>query len=1122
MLPRPLPAAALLCLALRSPAAEPVAAALPDAATFDGTSGVELADRPELQGQLGVVLSCWVNPSEPAGPARNVVTKPDEYMLRIDPAAAGGQLAFYVMTAGEVWEPRVRGPVLEPGMWHRVVAAWDRRTLRLWVDRRAYTVARSGHCRPAGQPLLIGGPGERLAGFVGQLREVALYRVPDRAGLLRLVYGLPETVRQGRGLPTLPLQAEAELWQAGPGTTLDWRDDELRARLAPETGFVFADGLAIDAAAAPRITLRLAAQGARRAVLTVLGSDLVREFPIPLRADGEPRWHTIDAAAHGPWSGRLETILLHLEAAAPTTLRLQRIDLAANSAAPGELALEALAPERRVGRVGWPMPVTAWVANHGGETPQATVSLTASEGIRLLTDATVAVGALHFGGRAEAGWQIVADQPCDGEVTAVVTAEGRTCRMVRPVRFSATPEQDGLAMARGRVWQQAGYPRAMDFRHLGPDSVAYLSPNTAFLVDFIGQKIPAARELKERYPDRLVLMQVNDEVNGIWGSWHVVPREFAAKEGLACDEAIFPMPSFRGWWLLGPPARLDADFAAAAETVTVRVPDVGEFLYGAYGKEFTRDVMLYGLRDGRPDWATAEYASLASYDKDKSTITLQRWPREAVGDWHGFGAGEAMVAPSVGSIYGLRGGPTIKTWIPNLTPHCPRDAEGRTASEWWITHFAKLWHERIAPTEPHPDGFQFDGLAERPEADCDLDGTMDGCQIGGHNLWKEGLHRFFAELRRAIPDALVLADASNVWGSRSLGVLHGSENEEYPSFLGPDFHASGFDLYRVWSRFAQPPHASYVQGRFHCDTYLEDDGATAREKGAWYPDSLVRMSLAGACMANGIYTFRTSSKRDVGCILDGGGMVSYPWDEYHAGDDGRWNWLGQPLEEAQPQTAQLGDDLLPPFAPAGWELRVAEASHAAARREGEGSLVAEVTRVTTAGRPPSPRQTAAGVQLASPPTATALSPEGEYALTCTLTAPGAGTNWHWVALSLEAGGQLGPEQPVLVGESPRELRLTLRPSRPGPARVVCGVGAEPGEVTLDNVRLRPGCAEVFSRRFEHGLVLLNGSATRPYTFEVGPGYRRLHGRQAPEVNDGSACGTQVTVPASDGLFLVRD
>jgi len=158
-----------------------------------------------------------------------------------------------------------------------------------------------------------------------------------------------------------------------------------------------------------------------------------------------------------------------------------------------------------------------------------------------------------------------------------------------------------LALFRSRPWLSAGYPKSLDFRHLWPNSVGFLEHNTAFLVDFTGDKIPAAQELKRRYPDRLVLMQVNDELNGIWGSWHVVPREFAAKEGLHCDPAVFPMPEFRGYWLLGQRTTLSADFPAESEQCELSVPDASAFATQVYGHNLLRDVLVYRVVNGQPD-----------------------------------------------------------------------------------------------------------------------------------------------------------------------------------------------------------------------------------------------------------------------------------------------------------------------------------------------------------------------------------------------------------------------------------------------------------------------------------------------------------------------------------------
>lgn len=58
------------------------------------------------------------------------------------------------------------------------------------------------------------------------------------------------------------------------------------------------------------------------------------------------------------------------------------------------------------------------------------------------------------------------------------------------------------------------------------------------------------------------------------------------------------------------------------------------------------------------------------------------------------------------------------------------------------------------------------------------------------------------------------------------------------------------------------------------------------------------------------------------------------------------------------------------------------------------------------------------------------------------------------------------------------------------------VGEVTGTVWLDDVRLAVRPPDVYRREFDGGLVLLNGTR-QPQTVEVGPGYRRLSGRQAP-------------------------
>jgi hypothetical protein len=78
------------------------------------------------------------------------------------------------------------------------------------------------------------------------------------------------------------------------------------------------------------------------------------------------------------------------------------------------------------------------------------------------------------------------------------------------------------------------------------------------------------------------------------------------------------------------------------------------------------------------------------------------------------------------------------------------------------------------------------------------------------------------------------------------------------------------------------------------------------------------------------------------------------------------------------------------------------------------------------------------------------------------------------------------------------------------SRLQFWVGTATGEVWLDDIQLVEHPADVYRRDFTHGIALLNGSA-QTQTIEVGPGFKRLTGEQAPRheylVDDAGAAFT---------------
>lgn len=120
-----------------------------------GGRDLTLSASPDFQAAPGFRLACDVRFDSIPSNGVTIVRKQDEYQLRVDPAAEGGVLAFFVKLGS--WEPRVRSEQrIQPGRWYRVAAGWDGRFLTLTVNGEASTVHRSGAARPGDSPLVIG------------------------------------------------------------------------------------------------------------------------------------------------------------------------------------------------------------------------------------------------------------------------------------------------------------------------------------------------------------------------------------------------------------------------------------------------------------------------------------------------------------------------------------------------------------------------------------------------------------------------------------------------------------------------------------------------------------------------------------------------------------------------------------------------------------------------------------------------------------------------------------------------------------------------------------------------------------------------------------------------------
>jgi|GEM_PF-5944927 len=108
----------------------------------------------------------------------------------------------------------------------------------------------------------------------------------------------------------------------------------------------------------------------------------------------------------------------------------------------------------------------------------------------------------------------------------------------------------------------------------------------------------------------------------------------------------------------------------------------------------------------------------------------------------------------------------------------------------------------------------------------------------------------------------------------------------------------------------------------------------------------------------------------------------------------------------------------------------------------------------------------------------------------------------------------------LVGPSWRRYVMSFTANQSGDVNVGFSVGQINTQVFIDSVRVFRGSANVFRRYFQNGAVIANGTS-KWVSVDLGPGYRRIRGTQAPGVNNGSDLPNKVNVPPYDAIFAVK-
>lgn len=689
-----------------------------------------------------------------------------------------------------------------------------------------------------------------------------------------------------------------------------------------------------------------------------------------------------------------------------------------------------------------------------------------------------------------------------------------------PAQASAAPAASGGA--RTAYVEAAGYPRPVLFRsgveNLAvrgapvEEMVALAKPYDMVIAKALDEEVvdrakvaPYLRAIKQASPEKIVLDHLL-----------LIGRN---------PKSIYP-PVWPGHWLLLNGTTLASDLGDGASDTTLVLADRAMVAAGD-------DLQVMGLdAAGRPDYSRVEQMRVVRVDGDRTTVERATDGASRLR----FEARRTRVAAHAAVTYNVTTGPI---WKYNFCREAPRDPSARRLIEALAQPLAE--YLRPGGILEGLDGYQFDVAAfstngqnqGRRRLDCDNDGAPDSGYVRGVSSYGLGVVEFQSVLRGLVGDrVLLISEATGWWSARDVAFANGMENESFPDLHHWEQFSSAYQRYQFWRESARAPRLSYLQLKETTEAFTrcpnEDRGTNWK----------YRLSLGAALLGDGYFAYMSTNEFDhpeCNYIDRARNVPVAEIEEFYAGSDRRYHYLGAPRGDAQ-RLDLLGDspNLLTNGGferdTAGATLVLERGATATLARdtsnagEGAASLRVDVPAVTA-----DPQDT--HVQLRLGPFR--VEKGREYTLRFRVRADaGYGAISPLfaeapvrVAVNLTAGGQAPAEQDVMASEAWREYSLSfVAAADDAQADLFVLLGKEAGSVWLDSLRLQPGPGDAYARRFEHGAVLVNGSAG-PATFDLGalfPGaaFRRLRGTQDATFNNGAPVFGRVTLAGRDALILV--
>lgn len=676
--------------------------------------------------------------------------------------------------------------------------------------------------------------------------------------------------------------------------------------------------------------------------------------------------------------------------------------------------------------------------------------------------------------------------------------------------------------ARAQYLEAAGYPRPVLFRN-GIETQGVRGVPVEEMVALVKPyDMVIAKALDEEVVDRGKVAP------------YMVAIKRAAPEKIVIDHFLLigrnpkstTPPVWPGHWLLLNGTTLASDLGDGAGDTTLVLTDRAAVAAGDEVQVMALDAA------GKPDYARLEQMRIVSVSGDRATVqranhgtTRQR-----------FEARRTRVAAHAAVTYG-NGDPI---WKYNFCREAPRDASNKRL----IEALAQPLADYLKPGGilEGLDGYQFDVAAfsttgqnqGQRRLDCDNDGAPDSGYVRGVSSYGLGVVEFQSVLRGLVGEkVLLISEATGWWSARDIAFANGMENESFPDLHHWEQFSSAYQRYQFWRETSRAPRLSYLQLKETTEAFtrcpVEDKGTNWK----------IRLSLGAALLGDGYFAYISTNEegRPECNYVDRArnNLNVSEIEEFSAGADKRYHYLGAPRGEAQ-RVDLLGSapNLI---ANGGFEGDTAGATTVLVRgaaatlardtsNPGEGSAS---LRVDVPSLLADPQDNHIQVRLGP----FRVEKGKEYTLRFRVRADaGYGTLSPLfaeapmrVAVNLTAGGQTPAEQDVMASKGWREYSLSfVAAADDAQANLFVLLGKEAGSVWLDSLRLQAGPGDAFARRFEHGAVLVNGSAS-PATFDLGtlyPGttFRRLRGTIDTAFNNGAAVSGRVTLGARDALILV--